>query len=238
MNISIENEHISVSGLNSTGETFEVVDSIGFSEANLDEGFNRDAAAYEDADTVVYPKLDEAVLILYAYLNKYDADPVPAGVTGTIVRASSDAIDYANVRYTYDVSIVGDGWYTVYGFLMDVDPVDTSGVYYASATGLVMDNAVAVTVASLMTNENVEKVILEVIVSPALEKDLAKRVGELADLGKQKGPCSKEYKKLQQSVFYMDGQLAGARVQFEDGHRYEAQETIEDLTSGDPYVNC
>jgi len=237
MNISLTQDKISVKGLSELGDYFTVTDSIGFSEGNADEGYNRSGAVFQDAEGEVYPQISQTALVLYAYLNQYDKNPSKASVTGVKVREDSDVVDYSEVAFNQRISIVGDGWYTIHAFLLPVDD-GTESIYYESSSGNILENGIAIEPAALVDKDGVEGTVLHTFVSPLMEKELATKVGALVDIAKKKGITAKEYKQMQHTVFYFDGQITGARIQFEDGHYYEAQETIEDLINGDPYVNC
>jgi hypothetical protein len=238
MNIELIPGHLQVTEINKEGTSFTVADFIGFSDQDGDAGFNRTGATFTDSLEVPYPQLDEAVLILHVYLTKYNGTQIKAPITKILERESSVVPLYEDVQYKQSVKVVDDGYYTIYGFLLGV--VNTSPVYYDTTTDQIMETATGnvLTVEDLVDREDVSSTVIYKLITPKIEKLLTSMIGDMADLGKLKGPCSKEYRKQQRGVLYMEGQLAGAHVMFADGFYHEAEETIEDLLSGNPFINC
>ena len=230
---------IILSAIDQYGKFFLIRDDIGWSEGNGEQGFNKKNTGYVDGEGAPYPGLDEKVLVLYAYLNRATEETIQeVGIEGDILRQPSDEPDYEKVAYNFKVSIVEDGWYTVHAYLFDVDTYE--GIYYDMANTAVVDarTGEVLTKPELLNIQGVESKTEHYFLTPNTERLLNDKIGELTDLGMKEGKCSKRYKELLYSNNFVDTQLSGAHVRFNDGYRYSAQEIIEDLTATDPYEFC
>lgn len=235
MNIILNDNSISISGVDSAGTFFEVSDNIGFSTRDEDMGFNTANTNFME-EGVPYPQLDEVAMVVYAYLNK-PVKVLPASVAGQNIRPASVDPDYENSKFRFNIEFVGDGWYTIHAFLLNIDA--SEGIYLESSTGIVKDadTGESIPVDKLVDLTSIQTISINRLMTPYTEGVFTTMVGELCDLGMELGQTNKEYKKLQQDVLFVDGQLSGAYVKFEDGFKIEAQETIEHLLKTSPYVN-
>lgn len=228
-----------VSAIDREGKFFTMVDRIGFADGDLDEGFNRESTNYVDALGDPYPKLNEVAIILYAYLNKSKDEAVQEViVNGDNLRDSSDAADYDTVASSFNVTIAADGWYTVYAFILPLS--STQAVYWDVEKQVAVNPLTAEEhiVADLVNVSSVNSEVYQNFFTPNTERMLNDKIGDLADLGMKDGKCSKEYRELLYANSYVDTQIGGAHVKFNDGYMYTAAELIEDLNSTNPYEFC
>lgn len=244
MNIILKNEHLIPLGVDTDeAKYFVIADGIGFSTGDEVSGFNRANTAYVDAQANPYPKLDEAVLVLLPYLNKFETDVVVSELLTPIVRPletiTNPVVDYEDIRYEHECSHVGEGWYTVYGFLIDTEAnPPATGVYYDTTDEKFYDVATGeeVQVYEMLERTDVESADTNVYITVKNEKVLHQLVGELTDISMLKGYDCKEYNTKQKTVHLWEGQISGGHVMFNDGYRNKSQQIIEDLENTDPYV--
>lgn len=226
-----------VKAIDRQGEFFVMADNIGWSEGNEDDGFNRESTNYVDGAGVPYPKLNERVLLVYAYLNR--ADTIQGtSVDGSIFRNSSDVEDYSEVAYSFNVNLSADGWYTVHTYLLPIDTYE--GFYYDTAKELVVDALTGneYKVSDLPGVEGITSDVYQYFFTPNTERMLNDKIAELTDLGMKEGKCAKDYKDILYANQFVDTQLSGAHVKFNDSYRYQASEILEDLNASNPYEFC
>jgi hypothetical protein len=266
MNIPLKKEQLVLSAIDEYGKYFQLTDTIGFTTADGVPGFNRaDAGELDDAGVLIpeyvdsqgnpYPKIREAVLTLLPYINRYHSEDIDVvSFKGAITRedealvddnGNSIDVDYEEVDYNHEVILKGDGWYTVYAFL--IDAIDSSagdaalpGIYYDKAIQKFIDGSTGntVQVADLLDMSGVISIDLQYFVTPNMESKLHGLTGDMVDVAITKGDCSKEYRKAQRVVHFFESQISGAHVKFNDGYRLKSQQIIEDLENSNPYVEC
>lgn len=228
-----------VAAIDREGTFFTMVDQIGWSEGDGDEGFNRESTNYVDGEGNPYPKLNERVLLIYAYLNKAGENSIqPVNVEGDIFRDSSDAAEYDEVAYNYKITLVDDGWYTIHSYLLPIDSYD--GFYYDTVKECVVNSLTGegYKLSDLPAVEGLSSNVYQHFFTPKTERMLNDKIAELTDLGMKEGKCAKDYKELLYANQFVDTQLSGAHVKFNDGYRYLATEILEDLNASNPYEFC
>jgi len=111
MDIVFNNDSLEVQSIDASGGFFQVVDKIGFANADGENGFNRISTSYVFQNEP-NPQLSDYALVLYAYLNRSkDSIPtIPVNITGENTREDSDEQDYNKVAFKFNVEIVDDGW--------------------------------------------------------------------------------------------------------------------------------
>lgn len=243
MNIPLKAEHLTPIGVDlDEGAYFVVADSIGWSTGDLVPGFNRADGTYVDDVGNPYPKLDEAVLLFLPYLNKYEGDYVVSELLTDVERPLEEITnplkEYEEIRYEHEVKNVGEGWYTIYAFLLD-STVQSSGVYYDPATGRIIDadTSQEVPIEDLLERTDVQSVDIHYFLTVGSEKELHELVGELTDISILKGWDCAEYHKKEKAVRLWESQISGAITMFNDGFKGKAQQIIEDLENTDPHVH-
>lgn len=244
MNIPLKDEHlVPIAVDRDEGAYFVVADEIGWSTANLVPGFNRADTAYMDENNKAYPKLNEAVLLMLPYLNKFENDYVVSDIQTPVERPLEEITDplktYEEVRYEHEVIHVGEGWYTIYGFLLDTIPQGT-GVYYDTEQEAIIDedNQVEIPIEDLLERTDVQSADIHTYITVQNEKVLHRLVGELMDISMKHGHECSEYLCKQKVVHLWEGQISGGRTTFNDGFKMKAQQIIEDLENTDPDVSC
>lgn len=236
INITIKSSYFTLGDVDEDGKYFTVTESIGFSEGDLLQGFNRYNTSYVDANGDAYPRLDEAVLVIYAYRNRYDSDTIEYAQLLTSLTREPDTDttgDYSNIAYVHEISIPGDGWFVLYPMLIPVSSTD--GVYYDTSSGQFInagageDESSVVAIEDLINQDDVYSLQLHAFRTPASERRLNDQIGDLTDMAILKGSASKEYKDKLRTVQYMEALLSGAYVKFNDSYMAIAQKIIEDL---------
>lgn len=243
MNIVLKAEHLTQIGVDvDEGNYFVVADSIGFSTGDLVSGFNRANTAFVDDVGNPYPRLNEGVLLFLPYLNKFEGDYVVSELLTDVERPLEEITDpvktYEEIRYEHEVKNVGEGWYTIYAFLLD-STEQSSGVYYDPATGRIIDadTGQEVPIEDLLERTDVQSVSIHTFLTIASEQELHKLVGELTDISILKGFNCKEYYQKEKAVRLWESQIAGSITMFNDGFKMKAQQIIEDLENTDPDVH-
>jgi hypothetical protein len=242
MNIQLKDTHLEAIGVDTDeAKYFVIAENIGFSTGDLIPGFNRANTAYVDDLNQPYPKINEAVLLMLPYLNKFDTDievsELLTDVERPLEETTNPLTSYDDLRYEHRVEHVGEGWYTCYAFLLD-STVQASGVYYDPSTDRIIDadTSLEVEIQDLLERSDVQEAKIDVFITVKNEQTLHELVGDLTDIAIVKGFDCKEYQSKEKAIRLWESQISGAIVQFNDGYKTRAQQIIEDLENTDPNV--
>lgn len=236
MNITLVTSHILFGDYENSGAAIEISDDIGFSTANLDEGFNNFGDTYDDGATN-YPLIEEAALIIYARWRPFNASDVDATVSGNVVRAAlaSPAPNYESVAWDLSLDLQnGDGWYTLECTLLDAAAASPGAIPYYNTTDDTIRNAAdAVITADALEALGVGTVTIQKFFTPQLDAYVNELTAKVADVGIDEGecsgPCSKAYKKALNDATYAKAIVDGAKKWFDAGNYNRAQELITNL---------
>jgi hypothetical protein len=236
MNITLVANHIVIGDYNNSGAGIDISDQVGFSTANLDEGFNNFGDSYTDGVNP-YPLIEEAALIIYARWRPYNAADVDATVSGDIVRTAlvAPAATYAGIAWDLSLDLQnGDGWYTLECTLLDAAAAAPGAIpYYNTGDSTIRDAADLTITADALAGLSVATVTIEQFLTPQLDAYVNQLAAEAADAaidsGNCSGPCSEAYKKALKEATYAKAIVDGAEKWFDAGNYSRAQELITNL---------
>jgi len=236
MNITLITSHIVFGNYENSGAGIEISDQIGFSAANLDEGFNNFGDTYDDGVNP-YPLIEEAALIIYARWRPDGSTPVASTVSGDVVRTAliAPAATYESVAWDLSLDLQnGDGWYTLECTLLDAAAVAPGAIpYYNTGDNTIRNAADAVITADALEALGIGTITIEKFWTPLLDAYVNELTATVADVGIDEGecsgPCSKAYKKALNDATYAKSIVDGAKKWFDAGNYSRAQELITNL---------